>query len=113
MSDERTVQLFQSRDDGGTRSLWATMLADGGLSLEGQDLGGSVAVFGEGMTEYEWAWTVAADDVPLLAAAFGGKLGDDPIPLIRHWVKQGNGRDPGQHLKDAGFAVEFWSRIGD
>ena len=113
MADERTIQLFQSRDDRGTRSLWATTMADGRLRLEGQDLGASVAIFGEGLTEYEWAWTVAADDVPLLPAAFGGKLGDDPIPLIRHWVKQGNGRDPGQHLKDSGFAVEFWSRMGD
>ncbi|HUG30459.1 MAG TPA: hypothetical protein VMQ65_08115 [Candidatus Limnocylindria bacterium] len=113
MADERTIQLFQSRDDRGTRSIWATTLADGRLKLEGQDLGASVAIFGEGFTEYEWAWMVAADDVPRLPAAFGGKLGDDPIPLLRHWIKQGNGRDPGQHLKNEGFAVEFWSRIGD
>ena len=113
MADERTVLLFQSHDDRGTRSIWATTLADGRLKLEGQDLGASVSIFGEGLTEYEWDWTVAAADVPRLPEHFGGKLGDDPIPLIRHWVAQGNGRDPGQHLKAAGLELQFWSRLGD
>lgn len=111
MGDERTVELYQSRDE--RRSLWATMLADGGMTLAGQELGASIAIFGEGLTEYEWAWTVAAEDVPLLPAAFGGKLGDDPIPLIRHWVRKGRGHDPGKHLEKSGFAVGFWSRMGD
>jgi hypothetical protein len=113
MSDERTVMLFQSHDDRGTRSIWATTLADGRLKLEGQDLGASVSIFGEGLREYEWDWTVAAADVPLLPEHFGGKPGDDPIPLIRHWLKQSNGRDPGQHLKAAGLELQFWSRLGD
>jgi hypothetical protein len=113
MTGERTVQLFQSRDDRGTRSLWATTLADGRLKIEGQDLGPSVSIFGADFTEYEWDWTIAAADVPLLPEYFGGKLGDDPIPLLGHWIKQGNGRDPGQHLKDAGLELEFWSRLGD
>src|SRR5512132_105883 len=113
MADERTILLFQSKDDRGTRSIWATTLADGRLKLEGQDLGPSVSVFGEGLNEYEWDWTVAAADVPLLPEYFGGELGNDPIPLIRHWVTQGNGRDPGQHLKDAGLELGFWSRLGE
>lgn len=113
MADERTVQLFQSRDERGTRSVWATMLADGRMKLEGQDLGASVSFFAQDMTEYEWDWTIAAADVPLLPEYFGGKLGDDPIPLIRHWMQQQNGRDPGQHLKDAGLELGFWSRVGE
>jgi hypothetical protein len=113
ITGERTVLLFQSRDDRGTRSLWATTLADGRLKIEGQDLGPSVSIFGADFTEYEWDWTIAAADVPLLPEYFGGKLGDDPIPLMRHWIKQANGRDPGQHLKDAGLELEFWSRLGE
>ena len=113
MAEDRTVLLFQSRDDRGTRSIWAHTLADGRLKIEGQDLGASVSFFAEALTEYEWDWIVAAADVPNLPAYFGGKLGDDPLPLMRHWIEQANGRDPGQHLKDAGLEVEFWSRLGD
>ncbi|MBI2780956.1 MAG: hypothetical protein HYX55_04040 [Chloroflexi bacterium] len=113
MADERTILPFQSKDDRGTRSMWATTLSDGPLKLEGQDLGASVSFFAEDLREYEWDWTVAAADVPLLAEHFGGKPGDDPIPLIRHWMQQADGRDPGQHLKDAGLEVQFWSRLGD
>lgn len=113
MADERTVELFQSRDDRGTRSIWATTTADGRLKIEGQDLGPGVAVWGEGLSEYEWDWTVAAADVPLLPGYFGGKPGDGLIPLLRHWIKQAHGSDPGQHLRDSGLELEFWSRIGD
>jgi len=113
MAEERTTLVFQGKDIRGTRSLWVATLADGRLKIEGQDLGAGVSVFGEGLTEYEWDWTVAAADVPRLPQAFGGQPGDDPVPLIRHWVRQGNGRDPGQHLKEQGFVLEFWSRVGD
>jgi hypothetical protein len=88
-------------------------MTDGSLRLEGQDLGASVAVFGEGLTEYEWSWTVAAGDVPRIAQLLGGSPGTDPIPLLRSWIKDSKGRDPGQHLRDLGVQLEFWSRVGD
>lgn len=113
MPDERAVQVFHSRDARGIRSLWVTTLRDGRLKIEGQDLGASVAVFGDGLTEYEWDWTVAAADVPRLATLLGGTSGDDPIPLLRHWVTAADGRDPGQFLKEQGLELEFWSRLGD
>ena len=113
MAGEHTVQLFQSRDDRGTRSIWVTLVADGRLRIEGQDLGKSVAVVGEGLTEYEWDWTVAAADVPRISELLGGPAGADPIASLRRWTTESNGRDPGQHLKDAGLELEFWSRVGD
>lgn len=113
MADERTVLLFQSRDDRGTRSIWATTLADGRLKIEGQDLGPSVSFFAEDMTEYEWDWIVAAADVPRIAEALGRPAGSDAIEAMRSWIASANGGDVGQRLSDAGLELEFWSRVGD
>jgi hypothetical protein len=113
MADEKQITLFQSRDERGTRSIWVTVLADGRLKLEGQDLGPAVAAFGEDFTEYEWDWIVAAVDVPRIAEILGRTPGSDPIAALRSWASAANGRDPGQQLKDAGLELEFWSRIGE
>ncbi len=113
MPESGRVPLFHSRDERGSRSIDATWLADGRLRIEGQDLGPAVAVFGEGFTEYEWDWTVAAADVPRIAGILGRPAGSDPIAALRSWASASNGRDPGQQLRDAGLELEFWSRIGD
>jgi hypothetical protein len=113
MPDERPVYLWNGRDDRGTRSIWATRLSDGRLRIESQDLGPAVAIFGEGLSEYEWAWTVAAEDVLRIAELLGSPAAHNPIAVMRAWVQQGNGRDPGVALKEAGLSLEFWSRIGD
>jgi hypothetical protein len=106
------ISLFRSRDERGTRSLWVTRMNDGRLRIEGQDLGPSVAAFGEGLSEYEWDWIVAAADVARIAELLGRPEGSDPIAALRSWTSAANGRDPGQQLKDAGLELEFWSRIG-
>jgi hypothetical protein len=113
MADERTVLLFQSKDDRGTRSIWVTMLADGRLKIEGQDLGASVSFFAEDLTEYEWDWIVAAADVSRISTILGRSPDADPIASLRSWASAANGRDPGQQLKDAGLELDFWSRIGE
>lgn len=113
MPDERTVPLFRSQDERGVRSIYAVLLADGGMRIEGQDIGPSVSVFGQDFREYEWDWTIAAADVPRIAEHFGGKPGADPIPLMRHWIKSADGGDPGQFLREHGFELGFWSRLGD
>jgi hypothetical protein len=46
-------------------------------------------------------------------AALGGRDGDDPLPLLAAWSTAHGGVDPGSHLRDAGVAIEFWSRVGD
>jgi hypothetical protein len=113
MTEDRRAELWQGRDHNGTRSIWAVLLADGRLRIEGQDLGPGVAIWGEGFTEYEWDWTVAPADVPRVVEVLGGTDDDDPLELLARWSRESGGRDPGQHLKSAGIALEFWSRVGD
>ena len=113
MPGERPVDLWHGRDERGSRSIWATRLSDGRLRIEGQDLGPGVATLGKGLSEYEWAWTVAAADVPRIAALLGSPAGADPIAVMRAWIQEGNGRDPGIALKKSGLTLEFWSRLGD
>ena len=51
------VTLRDTRDEGGSRHLSASLKGDGTLIIEGQDLGPGVeGFFGSGLTEYEWAW---------------------------------------------------------
>ena len=107
------VVLRDSRDEGGSRYLAASLRPDGSLSIDGQDLGPGVeGIFGAGNTEYEWTWTVVADDVPAVAAALGGEPGEDPLAVIVRWFGE-HRTDPGSRLRDAGVPVAFWSRIGD
>jgi hypothetical protein len=113
LPDEKPIALFQSRDDRGTRSLWVTRLGDGRLKIEGQDLGPAVAFFGEDFTEYEWDWTIGASDIPRVAELLGGSPGSDPVAVMGKWVRDRNGADPGQELKQLGLDIEFWSRIGE
>lgn len=67
----KSVDLMQRRDpNGDSRRLTASLLPDGALRLEGQDLGPGVeAFFGAGNREYEYDIVVAAGDVPALLAA--------------------------------------------
>ncbi|CAN5580223.1 hypothetical protein BH23CHL7_BH23CHL7_15900 [soil metagenome] len=90
-----------------------TVLEDGRLRIEGQDLGRGVAIFGDGLSEYEWAWIVAAADVPRIAELLGSPQGVDPVAAIRQWVHESNGGDPGLALRESGLTLEFWSRLGD
>lgn len=113
MAEERRVELWHGRDHNGSRSIWGVLLADGRLKIEGQDLGAGVAIWGEGFTEYEWTWTVAATDVHRVVEILGGGDGGDPLDLLTHWARDAGGRDPGQHLKNAGLELGFWSRVGD
>jgi hypothetical protein len=84
------------------------------LIIEGQDLGPGVEqAFGAGLTEYEWVWEIAPQDVPAAVEALGGHEADDPLALLRAWYADHGGEDPGSYLKDAGVPIGFWNRIGD
>ena len=107
------VTLRDSRDSGGARYL-DVIHRDGGLVIAGQDLGDGVEqVFGDGLREYEWTWTVAAADVPAAIDALGGSASEDPLDVVRAWAVAHAGADPGSHLRREGVRVAFWSRIGD
>jgi len=108
------IVLRDLRDAGGVRHLQATRQPDGGILIEGQDLGSGVEqAFGAGLTEYEWAWDIEADAVPAVIVALDGREGDDPLRLLAAWSSAHGGLDPGSHLQDAAVPIKFWSRIGD
>ena len=108
-----SVVLWQTRDAGGTRYLDATLTAEGELVIAGQDLGPGVEqVFGEGLIEYEYALTVAAADVPALAAALGA-TGGDVLAALQATFGRGQVIGPAALLDEHDIPYEFWSRVGD
>ena len=111
---EAPVVLRDEEDTGGSRYLDASLGTDGRLLIEGQDIGAGVErVFGEGIREYEWAWTVRPDAIPAAVAALEGTADELPLTVIARWSAAHPNADPGRALKKAGVAVEFWSRAGD
>jgi hypothetical protein len=107
------VVLRDVRDERGTRYLAARRRDDGGVLIEGHDLGRGVEAFGPGFSEYEWSWVIGLDVVPAALAALGGQAGDDLLQLLRTWSIDHGGVDPGSHLKNSGVPVGFWSHVGD
>ncbi len=67
------VVLRDVRDERGTRHLGARRRDDGGIVIEGHDLGRGVEVLGPGLSEYEWVWTIAPDAVPSAIEAIGAQ----------------------------------------
>jgi hypothetical protein len=110
----KSIVLRDTRDSDGVRHLGAERREDGGIVIEGQDLGPGVErVFGQGNTEYEWAWSIGPDAIAATIAALGGSEGDDALRLLKDWTDAHGGKDPGSDLREAGVAIEFWSRVGD
>jgi hypothetical protein len=109
-----SVVLRYQQDADGFRGLRATRRPDGGIRIDGHDLGRGVeGVFGAGMSEYEWCWVIEPDAVPAAVAALDGREGDDPLQLLAAWSAAHGGKDPGSHLRDADVPIAFWNRIGD
>jgi hypothetical protein len=110
----RKVILRNTSDADGPRYLGARITDVGDLRLEGQDLGPGVErVFGEGLTEYEWLFTVLAEHLEDAVVALGGDPGADPLTVVEAFFASGRGHEFGPVLRDAGVPVEFWSRVGD
>jgi hypothetical protein len=111
--EPRRVELFRGHDARGSRSVDAELGDDGRLVIDGQDLGPQVQVFGPDFREYEWAWTIAPEQLPRVIEVLGGGPGDDPLELLIAWSKGRKGEDPGPFLRDGGVELAFWSRLGD
>ncbi len=113
MTDRKVVLRDQS-GKGFSRSETARYTAEGGVVIEGQDLGPGVeGVFGEGYYEYEWASAIVPSALPDAVAALGGQPGEDLLDVMERWVAAGTGTDVEQTLKSAGVPIAFWSRVGD
>lgn len=113
MAEDRTIDIWHATDHNGSRSMSATLYADGHLGIEGQDLGAAVKFFGGDFTEYEFAWSASAPEVPRIIELLGGQPGDDPLTLLKAWTHENKGKDPGQFLKASGVTIGFWSRLGE
>ena len=116
----RRVVLRDERTDGDRRFLSAAIDAQGELVFTGHDLGNGVGVL-SGYSEYEWTVTIAAVDVPKLAAALKvrGVLGTPwrrngrLLRALRRRFSGGNASRLEPFLKDHGIPHALWNRVGD
>ena len=104
-----SISLRNTSDAGGSRYLDASIQPNGDLLIEGQDLGPAVEEF-FGVGEYEWKWTVTAEDCERLRAALG------TTDLLAGLVEQFSG-DKAAGLDDFLLAndipYDVWTRLGD
>jgi hypothetical protein len=100
------------RDRHGDRYLQAALLESGDLVIEGQDLGDELPVPGtSGVTEYEFAWTIPADQIPRLVELLGGEPGDDVLDLLVGRLPDEPSRQLASLLQAHGIEARFWSRF--
>ena len=103
----------ETTDDGGSRTVWLSRLPQGGVSVNGQDLGDLSGSFGAGVREYEWAHSVAAGDIPSLVHALGGGADADLVDLLTARFSGIRHREFSKFCATESIPVEFWSRFGE
>ena len=109
MTSKRVV-LRNTRDAQGTRYLEASINDKGDLVIEGQDLGAGVEeIFG--VSEYEWAWTISAQDCNQLLVALGTKS-DLLSALVERFAGERTS-DLQSFLESEGIRFTAWGRMGD
>ena len=106
---EMTIKSIVLRHSRG-RHLKASINAKGDLVIEGQDLGSEVEGI-LGYSEYEWAWTISANDCDRLRAALGAK--SDLLSALGERFSGENAADLQSFLESEGIEFEAWGRIGD
>ncbi len=106
----QSIVLRSESNDQGSRLLEAFYSPKGDLVIQGRDWGPEVARL-LGNTEYEWAWTIRAAEIPNLLAALN--LKDDPLLGLKMRFSDENAADLGRFLDEHAIEVERWSRIGD
>ncbi|MEI7814935.1 MAG: hypothetical protein WCJ13_09100 [Coriobacteriia bacterium] len=108
----RSVTLQSDRSEHDRHRTWASLHADGGLTIEGQDLGSGVEEFwGAGNTEYEWAESIQSQDVAKLVTALGHS--DDVLEALAKRFSDDPYFRLQRFLDEHGIPHKFWSRIGD
>jgi hypothetical protein len=103
----RFVKLMYDELEDGSRLSLVAHHTGRALRIEGQDMGpvtGLVSPDGE----YEYCYTVMAENFPALIAALGGEPGDDILGLLEERWSGGNAYRLGRVLRESGVAYEFW-----
>lgn len=101
MDDRGPVQLHAV--DG--LYVWAELNPEGALVISGQDLRP-----GSGLEEYEYAFTVLPQSVPLVLAALHGAADDSILALLGAAGESIVGVGVQHWLDEVGARYEFWSR---
>jgi hypothetical protein len=81
-----------------------------GLVIEGQDLR-SEAFFGTGVTEYEYALTVAEADLPAVLTALRAEPDADVLDVLAATGSEVVAAGEAAWLTRLGIEFEFWSRL--
>jgi hypothetical protein len=106
--------LYTERTEHLSRSVWLSRSGDGGISIEGQDLGDLSDFFGPGAREYEWAQTVSAKDLSRLTKALGGGgRRTDVAELVKARFSGPRHGDFAEFCEEHDIEISFWSRVGD
>lgn len=106
----KRVVLRDTRDAQGTRFLEASINSEGGLVIEGQDIGPGVEeIFG--VSEYEWAWAISARDCNRLRVALGTK--SDLLSALGERFAGERASDLLPFLESEGIRFTAWGRMGD
>ena len=110
---ERTFDLYSEEDaQGGTRHVLLRVTDQGGLILEGQDLGGAVSLAFPGSSEYEWGWALPRARVAAFLRLFNVRAdSSDWFDQVGRGLKQVDPTEVQKLFKENG--AEFWSRHGD
>jgi hypothetical protein len=105
----RSVRLQnERREDGSSLSIDARLERDGTLRIIGHDLGPvAEAISPDG--EYEWFYTIAAQDVPVLVIALGGQPGTDVIELLEQRWSGDAAYSLGAAIRSSGVSSNFSS----
>jgi hypothetical protein len=106
----RAVVLRDSEDAEGTRLLEASLSSDGDILIQGRDYGDGVEKV-LGVREYEWAWKIPADQLPVLLRAL--EADDDVLSALKRRFSGNDAAHLGPFLDAHGIATEKWSRLGD
>ncbi len=108
--NKKKTVLRDERDRRGLRFLSAEIQHNGDLVFEGQDLGPVVEEF-FGSSEYEWQWTIKAEDIP----SFQKALGEDGhiIKLLETHFSDEKAAGLLPFMQDHNIPFESWHRYGD
>jgi hypothetical protein len=86
--------------------IWAALSSDGALVISGQDLNPP-----NGWEEYEYEFTIPAEDVSLIRSALDGTRDQSLLDLVAANSERFIDGELGKWLDAVGARHKFWSRI--